>query len=127
MPTFAQFSCPFLTVFGALLGKQDGRSIEILNSFELQFDQIDDDVVINLEYYRAKEEQCEFTLQIFLIWFTNCVMQFLHHCFLCKIFSLQFITVRQVFKDLDFFGWYTTGGSPSINDVKVHKQVSCLK
>lgn len=47
-------------VIGALLGTQDGRKIEIFNSFELQFDVFDDgQLVINIEYYRKKEEQCE--------------------------------------------------------------------
>ena len=38
----------------------------------------------------------------------------------------MFFSVRQVFKDLDFFGWYTTGGNPCVNDVKVHRQVRTL-
>ena len=50
----------FLLVFGALLGKQEGRNIELFNSFELQWDQIDNDAVINMDYYKAKEEQCKF-------------------------------------------------------------------
>jgi len=87
--TRAQEEMKDTKVFGALLGKQDGRSIEILNSFELQHNQIENDVVINMDYYRAKEEQ-----------------------------------FRQVFKDLDFFGWYTTGGNPNVNDVKIHRQMS---
>ena len=51
---------PLFAVFGALLGKLDGRNIEILNSFELQYNKIEDEVIINLDYYRAKEEQCKF-------------------------------------------------------------------
>lgn len=48
-------------MIGALLGTQDGRTIEIFNSFELQFDLFDDgQLVINMEYYKTKEEQCEF-------------------------------------------------------------------
>ncbi|XP_065056712.1 COP9 signalosome complex subunit 6-like [Rhopilema esculentum] len=76
-------------VVGALLGKQEGRNIEILNSFELQYDLIEKDIVINMEYYRAKEEQ-----------------------------------FRQVFKELDFIGWYTNGGPPNPGDVHIHKQMS---
>lgn len=49
-------------VIGALLGTQDGRTIEIFNSFELQFDLFDDgQLVINMAYYKTKEEQCELT------------------------------------------------------------------
>lgn len=76
-------------VFGAILGKQDGRNIELFNSFEIQYDIIEGDVIINMEYYKAKEEQ-----------------------------------FRQVFKDLDFIGWYTTGGCADENDIKVHKQMA---
>lgn len=32
-------------------------------------------------------------------------------------------TDKQVFKDLDFLGWYTTGSRPSEQDIKVHKQI----
>lgn len=44
-------------VYGALIGKQQGRNIEILNSFELKFEVVEGDVIINREYYNTKEEQ----------------------------------------------------------------------
>ena len=44
-------------VIGALIGKQKGRSLEIMNSFELVFTVIDS-VVIDRDYYNTKEEQC---------------------------------------------------------------------
>lgn len=34
------------------------------------------------------------------------------------------LLVHQVFKNLDFLGWYTTGSGPTENDIGVHKQVS---
>lgn len=46
-------------VYGALIGKQDGRKIEVYNSFELRHETIIDDVVINRDYYNTKEEQCK--------------------------------------------------------------------
>lgn len=46
-------------VYGALIGKQDGRKIEVYNSFELRHETIFDDVVINKDYYNTKEEQCK--------------------------------------------------------------------
>lgn len=53
-------------MIGALLGTQDGRNIEIFNSFELQFDLFDDgQIVINMEYYKTKEEQCKFVILCF--------------------------------------------------------------
>nr|CAG4651954.1 EOG090X08T4 [Triops cancriformis] len=75
-------------VIGALIGKQKGRSLEIMNSFELVFVKLEDDIIIDRDYYNTKEEQ-----------------------------------FKQVFSDMDFLGWYTTGDAPNASDIKVHKQV----
>lgn len=77
-------------VIGALIGKQQGRHIEVLNSFELKCDFASpDNIIIDREYYNTKEEQ-----------------------------------FKQVFSDLDFLGWYTTGGEePTQADIFVHKQI----
>ncbi|OWF56821.1 COP9 signalosome complex subunit 6-like [Mizuhopecten yessoensis] len=75
-------------VIGALIGKQKGRNIEVMNSFELVFDLIEDSIIINMDYYNTKEEQ-----------------------------------FKQVFSDMDFLGWYTTGDGPTQSDISVHKQV----
>nr|CAG4637143.1 EOG090X08T4 [Ceriodaphnia reticulata]SVE73031.1 EOG090X08T4 [Ceriodaphnia reticulata] len=74
-------------VIGALIGKQKGRSLEIMNSFELVFTIIDN-IVIDRDYYNTKEEQ-----------------------------------FKQVFSDMDFLGWYTTGDTPNESDIHVHKQI----
>lgn len=47
-------------MIGALIGKQEGRNIEVMNSFELLSHTIDDRVHIDKEYYYTKEEQCEY-------------------------------------------------------------------
>ena len=44
-------------VFGALIGKQKGRNIELMNSFELDFTIVEDKVIIDRDYYNMKEEQ----------------------------------------------------------------------
>lgn len=75
-------------VLGALIGQQRGRNIEVMNSFELVFDHIDGDIVVNMEYYQTKEGQ-----------------------------------FKQVFSEMDFLGWYTTGESPTATEIKVHKQI----
>lgn len=75
-------------VLGALIGQQKGRKIEVMNSFELVFDLVDGNLVINMEYYQTKEGQ-----------------------------------FKQVFSEMDFLGWYTTGDSPTPADIKVHKQI----
>nr|CAG4636301.1 EOG090X08T4 [Eubosmina coregoni]SVE69893.1 EOG090X08T4 [Eubosmina coregoni] len=74
-------------VIGALIGKQKGRSLEIMNSFELVFTVIDN-IIIDRDYYNTKEEQ-----------------------------------FKQVFSDMDFLGWYTTGDAPNESDIHVHKQI----
>lgn len=84
----AQEGCP-QPVFGALIGKQKGRNIEIMNSFELHYTIENDNVIINKLFYLQKEEQ-----------------------------------FKQVFPDLDFLGWYTTGEKPNPKDIHVHKQIS---
>jgi len=76
-------------VFGALIGKQNGRDIEIMNSFELDYTTIDTNVVIDREYYNTKEEQ-----------------------------------FKQVFSDMDFLGWYSTGDKPTQRDIAVHRQIT---
>ncbi|XP_048514201.1 COP9 signalosome complex subunit 6 [Athalia rosae] len=75
-------------VYGALIGKQKGRNIEIMNSFELLFTSIGDEVIIDRDYYNTKEEQ-----------------------------------FKQVFSEMDFLGWYTTGDTPTDRDIRVHKQL----
>ncbi len=46
-------------VYGALLGTQKGRSVEICNSFELVVTSVDEAIVLDREYFSEKEEQCE--------------------------------------------------------------------
>uniref|UniRef100_A0A023EQG2 COP9 signalosome complex subunit 6 n=1 Tax=Aedes albopictus TaxID=7160 RepID=A0A023EQG2_AEDAL len=75
-------------VYGALIGKQKGRNIEVMNSFELKFELVNDEVHILMDYYNTKEEQ-----------------------------------YKQVFSDLDFLGWYTTGSVPSEKHINIHKQI----
>jgi len=75
-------------VFGAIIGKQKGRHIEIMNSFDLAFVLMDGQVIIDRDYYAMKEEQ-----------------------------------FKQVFSDMDFLGWYSTGDHPTKIDADVHKQI----
>ncbi|XP_030369513.1 COP9 signalosome complex subunit 6 [Scaptodrosophila lebanonensis] len=76
-------------VYGALIGKQKGRNIEVMNSFELKTDVVAEETIINKEYYNKKEQQ-----------------------------------YKQVFSDLDFIGWYTTGENPTEGDIKIQKQIA---
>jgi len=61
-------------VIGALIGKQRGRNIEVMNSFELLFHRFDDgSVLIDREYYTMKEQQFKqvFVSMDFLGWYTT--------------------------------------------------------
>ena len=62
-----------ITIIGAFIGKQKGRNIEIMNSFELKFDIIESKIVIDSDYYKAKEQQFKqvFPDLDFLGWYSN--------------------------------------------------------
>lgn len=61
------------SIIGALIGKQVSRNVEILNSFELKFDIIDGSTVIDIDFYRKKEQQFKqvFPELEFLGWYTG--------------------------------------------------------
>jgi len=60
-------------VIGALLGVQNGREIEISNSFELVYHTIDGNVVIDTDYLKSKQEQFKkvFPTNDFLGWYST--------------------------------------------------------
>lgn len=60
-------------VYGALIGKQSGREVEIMNSFELQYEVVGGLVILSKEYYRLKEEQYKqvFSDMDLLGWYTT--------------------------------------------------------
>uniref|UniRef100_A0A9J2PAY9 COP9 signalosome complex subunit 6 n=1 Tax=Ascaris lumbricoides TaxID=6252 RepID=A0A9J2PAY9_ASCLU len=78
-----------IQVFGAVLGRQVGRHVELINSFEVKCSIGDDGhALVDEEFFRSREAQ-----------------------------------YREVFPELDFLGWYTTGGDvPTEGDLIVHKQ-----
>lgn len=82
-----------------------------MNSFELMFTIIDEDIIIDREYYKTKEEQCK-----------NANIR-KRACIKCKIHKTIIIIVKQVFSDMDFLGWYTTNESPTERDLRIHKQI----
>lgn len=48
----------FNTVIGALLGTQNGREVEIVNSFELAME--NDDRTVDQGFLLARKDQCTF-------------------------------------------------------------------
>lgn len=61
----------------------------MMNSFELDYNTIDGQVVIDREYYQTKEEQ-----------------------------------FKQVFSEMDFLGWYSTGEKPTMAEINIHRQIA---
>ncbi|KAL6049460.1 COP9 signalosome complex subunit 6 [Balamuthia mandrillaris] len=60
-------------VIGALMGVQSGRNVEIFNSFELVYNEVEGAVVIDLDYLKRKQEQFEtvFKGQDLLGWYST--------------------------------------------------------
>jgi len=60
-------------VIGALLGVQNGRNIEISNSFELVYHTLEGNIVIDTEYLKSKQEQFKkvFPTNDFLGWYST--------------------------------------------------------
>ena len=61
-----------VAVYGALIGKQNGRDIELMNRFELDYQTIEGCVIIDRDYYNTKEEQFKqvFSDMDFLGWYS---------------------------------------------------------
>lgn len=81
-------------VYGALLGRQKGRNIELCTSFEIK---------MNENITNPDLEQID--------------LEFLH---------TNIGQFKQVFNDLDFLGWYTTGSTPIESDILLHKQICSI-
>ena len=60
-------------VYGAIIGKHKGRQIEVMNSFELDYNTIEGKVVIDRDYYNLKEIQFKqvFSTLDFLGWYST--------------------------------------------------------
>ena len=55
-------AAPVQRVLGCLLGQQTGRSVDISNSFELNYELLaDGSVVINTAFLIKKQEQCKYS------------------------------------------------------------------
>jgi hypothetical protein len=51
-------------VYGALVGVQEGRNVEIFNSFELVATDVDGDLIFDTEFLDRKQKQCSWFLRI---------------------------------------------------------------
>ena len=56
-------------MFGALLGRQKGRSVEICNSYELVVDTTKENkLILDREYFLSKEEQCMYIVHVCVLY-----------------------------------------------------------
>ena len=58
-----QLTVLLFTVYGAIIGKQMGREVEVMNSFELKYQIVGGLVVLSKEYYKVKEQQCKYEVK----------------------------------------------------------------
>jgi hypothetical protein len=53
----------------------------------------------------------------------NFTLFFQNHFQVTNLQLASAFIVKQVFSEMDFLGWYTTGDNPDDSDIKVHKQI----
>ena len=58
-PYCLSLSVCLTSVYGILLGRQKGRNVEVCNSYELVVNTVDGRLVLDKEYFAAKEDQCK--------------------------------------------------------------------
>ena len=85
-------------MFGILYGAQSGRQVDVLHACET----VAEAGVLDSSFFTAKHEQCA-----------------------APAHAMRLTSaVKQVFKDLDVLGWYTTGSQPTPQHLQFHKQVA---
>ncbi|KAH8100473.1 COP9 signalosome subunit 6 [Cristinia sonorae] len=89
-------------VIGALLGTQNGREVEIVNTFEVAMES--DKVTLDHGFFVSRRDQCEY-LPVFVLSFG----------------SPRYVD-KQVFPSLEFIGWYTVAAQPTARHIALHEQ-----
>jgi COP9 signalosome complex subunit 6 len=93
-------------VLGALLGTQNGREVEIVNTFELAVEDNDPDKVDH-GFLVSRRDQCMSS--------SYSRLRTIH-------FTSNFLD-KQVFPSLEFIGWYTVTPQPTARHIAFHEQV----
>jgi hypothetical protein len=89
-------------VLGALLGTQNGREVEIVNTFEVAIDQGEK---VDHASFNVRKEQCALAASMY-------------HALMITLF-----VDKQVFPSLEFIGWYTVAIHPTQRHITLHEQV----
>jgi hypothetical protein len=63
----AQNNNSAVDIIGALLGRQNGRDVELVNAYECPYDVISGERVVNMELLNIREQQCLFSLALSFI------------------------------------------------------------
>lgn len=92
-------------MLGALLGTQNGREVEIVNTFELAVENNGESV--DHSFLVSRRDQCTYLCQL--------PLQFRQ--LTAKILD------KQVFPSLEFIGWYTIALRPTSKHISLHEQV----
>lgn len=98
-----------LQVYGALLGTQSGRHLEVQNTFEVK---VDAEGRIDEAFFKSRQAQCEWASASLTSRSTPLIT------------TAPSLADKQTFPTFDFLGWYSNGTSPTQRDLAVHKQVS---
>jgi COP9 signalosome complex subunit 6 len=92
-------------VLGALLGTQNGREVEIVNTFELAVEGNNHDLVDH-GFLVSRRDQCTYLL---FEWWVDC--------------KRSGNSDKQVFPSLEFIGWYSVAPHPTSRHIALHEQV----
>lgn len=92
-------------VLGALLGTQNGREVDIVNTFELA---VQEGEKLDHVFFNSRRDQCTFITTV-----TVALLKSTHSAFVDK----------QVFPSLEFIGWYSVASVPTARHIALHEQV----
>ncbi len=102
-------------VLGCLLGQQQGRVVDISNSFEIKYSMGSHGIQIDDAYLVKKQEQCKIGSK------ESLAVSLDHSMLACK--QVHACADKQTFASLDIVGWYATGKSVSNAEMAIHRKV----
>lgn len=106
---------PPISVLGALLGTQNGREVEIVNTFELAVE--NDGESVDHAFLISRRDQCTYLHQRLIGVSAVLYCWLLGHAWP----PLRFLD-KQVFPSLEFIGWYTVALRPTSKHIALHEQ-----
>lgn len=108
-------------MIGGLIGNRSGPNVEVMNSFELEFNFSDHDIIIDKEKCRNKQQECNLNTDIKTK--SNFLSEFAFIVVFFPIFCRCIDKDKQPSTDSEFLGWYSIGNHPTKENIQVHKQI----